>query len=162
MKTVFVRIYREVTVPQIVGISLSTINKKPPLQGVFFCCLITLLLFLRTNSSLPLLGTNHTLLYPCYLLIISTITPPKALILNRKEPYITIYSKPPTWLLEPLIVSNPRRIIEELTGRLHNTRASYITTHFLRVIQFLIYFKRIVNRFLSIFTMSYNNYFTTR
>lgn len=38
---------------------------------------------------------------------------------------------------------------------------SYITAQFLTVIQFLIYFKRIVNRFLSIFTMSYNNYFTT-
>jgi len=75
--------------------------------------------------------------------------------------YIIIYSKPLTWLLEPLMASNPKRIIEELTGRLHSMRDSYITTQFLTVIQFLIYFKRIVNRFLSIFTMSYNNYFTT-
>ena len=129
-----------------------------------FCYPITLsLFFLRTNSSLPLLEINHTLLYPCYLLIILLIiyNYPNALILNRKEPYIIIYSKPLTWLLEPLMASKPRRIIEELTGRLHNMRDSYITTNFLTVIQFLIYFKRIVNRFLSIFTMSYNNYFTT-
>ena len=144
------------------GISLSTINKKPPLQGVFFCCLITLLLFLRTNSSLPLLKINHTLLYPCYLLIISTITPSKrSYIKQERAMYIIIYSKPLTWLLEPLMASNPKRIIEELTGRLHSMRDSYITTQFLTVIQFLIHFKRIVNRFLSIFTMSYNNYFAT-
>lgn len=82
-------------------------------------------------------------------------------MLNRKESYIIIYSKPLTWLLEPLMASNPKRIIEELTGRLHSMRDSYITTQFLTVIQFLIYFKRIVNHFLSIFTMSYNNYFAT-
>ena len=126
---------------------------------MFFCCLITLSLFLRTNSSLPLLKINHALLYPCYPLIICNY--PNALILSRKELYIIIYPKPLTWLLEPLMASNPRRIVEELAGRLHNMRDSYITTQFLRVIQFLIYFKRIVNRFLSIFIMSYNNYFTT-
>lgn len=140
------------------GISLFII-KKPPPQGVFFCCLITLSLFLRANSSLPLLEINHALLYPCYLLIICNY--PNVFILNRKELYVIIYPEPLTWLLEPLMASNPIRIIEELTGRLHNMRDSYITTQFLPVIQFLIYFKRMVNRFLSIFTMSYNNYFTT-
>lgn len=126
---------------------------------MFFYRLITLLLFLRVNSSLPLLEINHALLYPCYLLIICNH--PNAPILNRKESYIIIYFKPLTWLLEPPMTSNPRRIVEELTRRLHNMGDSYITTQFLLVIQFLIYFKRIVNRFLSIFTMSYNNYFTT-